>query len=337
MTKMRFSLGIGLLLIGWVLALSNPVPAHASGWVTGTTCTDGGCRDYKLWVPSGYDGHKPLPLFVMLHGCLLDADSFAAATRMNALAEQFNFLVLYPQQSPAANAAKCWNWFLPANQARDSGEAGIIASAVRTIRAQYKVHPQRVFAAGLSAGGAMAVILGATYPEVFPAIGVVAGLEFKAATDPLSAWLAMTYGGPDPALQGLAAYQAMGKRARVVKVILFQGTSDGIVNPVNGDQTVAQWATTNDYADDGVANHSVTGVAVGSQTGTVPDGYSYTRYFYVDGDADRLMEKWIVTGMAHAWPGGAADILYSDPKGPDASLLMCEFFRVCRAGNGQDD
>ncbi len=338
MSKIRLSFSVGLALVVLALVLAGPAPAHASDWVTGTACVGADCRAYKLWVPAAYDGHKPLPLLVMLHGCLQTAVDFASITRMNDLAEQYNFLVLYPEQPSTANGALCWNWFLRANQARGSGEPGIIADAVAKVRADYKVHPQKVFVAGLSAGGAMAVILGATYPDIFPAIGVVAGLEYKAATDPTGAFLAMASGGPDPATQGLAAYQAMGKYARVEKVILFQGTADTVVNPLNGDQTIAQWATTDDNADDGVANQSITGVAVGSQTGTVPGGYNYTRYFYVDGEGDRLMEKWTVTGMGHAWPGGTAGPLFSDPKGPNASLLICQFFKVCRnSGNGAGD
>lgn len=320
--KAKLSLALALVVLALLLA---PSITQASGWVTGSACVGADCRNYKLWVPAEYNGKSPIPLVVMLHGCLLTPDSFAAVTRMNELADKQNFLVVYPEQPNSANAALCWNWFLPANQARGSGEPAILASIVQKLESSYRVDQKRVYVGGISAGGAMAVIMGATYPDLFAAIAVHSGLEYKAATDAMSAFLAMKYGSPDPDGQGTVAYTAMGDYAHRMPTIVFQGTADTVVAPVNGDQVLEQWAETNDWIDDGKDNNSVSGISVKSKTGQVSNGYAYTEYLYENAHQQLLMQKWIVQGLGHAWSGGAPGA-WSDPKGPDASLMIWRFF-----------
>ncbi len=300
--------------------------SSAGSYTAGSFSNQDGTRAYKLYVPSGYRSQR-LPLVVMLHGCTQNAGDFAAGTKMNALAERDTFLVLYPEQSSAANGSMCWNWFEPAHQARGAGEPSIIAGMVQSTLARYRVDADRVFVAGMSAGGAMAVILGATYPDLFAAIGVSAGLEYKAATNLAGALIAQETGGPDPNLQGKLAYAASGSAARVVPTIVFHGQNDLTVAVVNGHQVLSQWAQTNDLADEGRDNGSISDTPAATFHGQVPGGYAYTRYVYTDAKRNALMEKWIVQTMTHRWSGGSAAGSYTDPKGPDASEEMLRFFR----------
>jgi poly(hydroxyalkanoate) depolymerase family esterase len=282
---------------------------------------------YKLFIPSSYRDGTAMPLVLMLHGCLQDNDQFAQVTRMNALAEQHGFLAVYPMQNTSVNPAKCWVWWEPASQQRGSGEPGFFASLVDKVRASYSVDPYRTHVAGFSGGAAAAVVLGAVYPDLFASIAVGSGLEFKAAESLNTSFPAMSIGGPGPAGQGDKAYAAMGPRARVVPVIVFHGTKDSTVNPVNGNQVLSQWAQTNDRADNGVDDDSITDTAAETETGRAPGGKTFTRTVYRSATGDVVMEKYLIDGMAHAWSGGASGS-YSDPGGPDASALAWAFFQA---------
>ncbi len=300
--------------------------ARAGSWLNGAVSNASGSRNYKLWIPAGYTGKTALPLLMMLHGCTQTPDDFATGTRMNSLAEKDNFLVVYPEQPAAANPLKCWNWFDPVHQSRGQGEPSLLAEIVNQVRASYKVDAGRTFVAGTSAGGAMAVIMGAAYPELFAAIGVHSGIAYKAATNLIEARTAMTLGESDAARLGQLAFQAMGDSKHLMRVIVFQGAADGAVAPSNADQLIAQWAQTNDYIDDGKDNNSVDDVADKLQEGAVPGGYSYRTFIYNDRAHKPLLEKWIVQELKHAWSGGDG-ASYTDPKGPNATQEMWRFFQ----------
>ncbi|MGI9952784.1 PHB depolymerase family esterase [Moorellaceae bacterium AZ2] len=310
--------------VGWELTGPDLKPAYAGTFVT-KTYTDG--RTYKVYIPTGYQSGTPVPLVVMLHGCTQDPDQFAAGTQMNLIAEQNNFIVVYPDQPSSSHPNKCWHWFDPFHQSRGSGEPSVIAGIVNQVKSEYTIDDNRIYVAGLSAGAAMAVIMGATYPDVFAAIGVHSGLEYKAATSEINAWNAMFQGGPDPNQQGAAAYNAMGSYKRVVPTIVFHGTSDYTVYPINGHQVLSQWAQTNDLASDGSDNNNIDDVADATINGSVPSGRTYTRYVYKDNSDLVIMEKYMVDGMGHAWSGGSSSGSYTDPQGPNASQIMWEFFR----------
>ncbi|WP_235867393.1 extracellular catalytic domain type 1 short-chain-length polyhydroxyalkanoate depolymerase [Priestia abyssalis] len=283
-------------------------------------------KGYKWYVPSGYDQKCPVPLVVMLHGCTQNADDFAVGTGMNELAEENNFIVLYPEQSKAANYNACWNWFRATHQKRGKGEPSVIAGMIEKIKDGYSIDEKCVFAAGLSAGGAMSVILGVTYPDLFAGIGVCAGLEYKAAHHVMGAYAAMAKGGPNPVRQGRKAYEEMGPHAAVMPVIVFHGDRDETVALKNADQLTTQWAVTNDLAQDGRLTGWMDDQADHIITGHVPGGREYQHYIYENDDGKAIMEKFIVAGMGHAWPGGSPKGSYTDSKGPDASRIMWEFF-----------
>jgi poly(hydroxyalkanoate) depolymerase family esterase len=300
------------------------------GWVAGEVKNSSGSLEYKLWVASGYRKDKSVPLVLMLHGCMQKVEDLSTASGMNDLADKKNFLVVYPEQTAAANPLRCWNWFDAKHQSRDAGEPSLIAAVISDIRSSYNVDAHRVFVVGISAGGAMAVVMGATYPELFAGLGVIAGLEYKAGTTVEAGLAAMKRGGPSPDQQGVLAFQAIqkssGEPKKRMPVIAFQGTKDPYVTPLNTDQLIAQWAQTNDYLDDGKDNDSVTVQSPNEVKGAVPNGYSYTRYLYKDSSGQSLLEKWLVDDLGHAWPGSVTADRFADPKGPNASAEIWRFF-----------
>jgi poly(hydroxyalkanoate) depolymerase family esterase len=257
-----------------------------------------GTRTYKVYLPAQH-ATQGLPLVVMLHGCKQDPDDFAAGTRMNELAEEMGFAVVYPAQSAKANVSACWNWFQAAHQARDAGEPSLIAGITREVIAHHGLDAQRVCAAGLSAGGAMAAVMGATYPELYAAIGIHSGLGYAAAQDLPTALAAMK--GKPGTKRGRAA------RARALPMIVFHGDQDTTVHPSNGE-------------------HAMSGTLEKTEAGEA-NGRAYTRTTHWDAAGKPVLEHWLVHGAGHAWSGGSASGSFTDPRGPDASREMLRFFR----------
>jgi poly(hydroxyalkanoate) depolymerase family esterase len=261
---------------------------------------------YRLHIPAGLAGAAPM--VVLLHGCEQDPDDFARGTRMDTLADTNGFVALYPEQPASENTLRCWNWFDPANQARGAGEPMIIADMVTD--AGSLAPASRVYAAGLSAGGALAVILGATYPDVFSAIAVHSGLEYAAASDATSALEAMASSGPPPDAQAAAATAAMGTFARSVPVLVLHGDADRTVAPANGLQVATQWAITDGFTATPTAMET-------DQAG----GRSVRRSTW-----GTTVELDQIADLGHAWSGGDPSGTYTDPAGPDASALIWAFF-----------
>ena len=266
-----------------------------------------GRRQYRLYVPAESQG-EPLPLIVMLHGCTQNADDFAAGTQMNALAERHRFLVAYPEQPQQANPSKCWNWFKPGDQQCERGEPSLIAGITREIISEQNVDPARVYVAGLSAGGAMAAIMVAEYPELYAAAGVHSGLPARCAHDLPSALAAMKGGKrPVQARRGAHGTASLPKRP----VIVFHGDADATVNIRNAAQLV-----------DGF---SARPQGDGEQRRTDAGGRACTVSRLVSADGIDA-ELWTIHGAPHAWAGGNARGSYTDPAGPDASAEMLRFF-----------
>jgi poly(hydroxyalkanoate) depolymerase family esterase len=287
-----------------------------------------GNHPYFVYIPETYQITTPVPLVVMLHGCTQTAADFAIGTSMNLLAEQHGFVVLYPQQTSASNPRRCWNWFLPANQQRGCGEPARIVGMIKNLRQQtfrWTIDPARIYVAGLSAGASMAIILGATYPDLFAAIGVHSGLEYQAATSVKSAFEAMRRGGPDPQQQGRTAYIAMGDFSRVVPAVVFHGTNDTTVSPANGDQVAQQWLQTN-YLASSDASTIDFNYPTRATAGQISNGYSYVVATWNASNGDEVQTYWKIGSMGHAWSGGNSAGSHTDPQGPSASIAMYNFF-----------
>jgi len=260
-----------------------------------------GKRSYKLYIPAIATPGKLMPLVVMLHGCTQTPDDFATGTAMNRLADERGLMVAYPAQPVSANRNRCWNWFKPADQARDGGEPALIAGIARQILRDHPADPRRVYIAGLSAGGAAAAIAANAYPDIFAAAGVHSGLPIGAAQDPMSAFLAMRAGSP-------GSHQSV-----AMPTIIFHGDADQTVNPRNGRSVAAR------------ALGSFPGLTETVRTSS-KGGHKFSKTAHRAQNRKSYCEYWTVTGAGHAWSGGNAKGTFADPKGPDASREMIRFF-----------
>ena len=263
-----------------------------------------GTREYKLFLPAPSSvradavapAGRPLPLLVMLHGCTQNADDFAAGTRMNEAAQRHGFAVLYPVQSQKSNPQRCWNWFKHSHQQRGRGEAALLADMTRHIVDTHGLDARRVYVAGLSAGGAMAAVLGDCYPELFAAVGVHSGLAPGVARDLPSALAAMN----GSAAGGMTT--APPKRPTIV----IHGRRDATVHPSNAERFKAD------------ANHRLRREAIAGGS----------RDQRVDADGRVWLEHWFIDGAPHAWSGGSAAGSYTHPAGPCATTAMLRFFEL---------
>lgn len=262
----------------------------------GSFSNDAGSRRYRLYVPSR-PATGPRPLVVMLHGCKQDPEDFAAGTTMNLVAEESGCLVLYPEQAAHANHSHCWNWFEQAHQQHGAGEPSLIAGMTRQVLREHGGDPARVYVAGLSAGGAMAAVMAAAYPDLYAAVGVHSGLAAGSARDLMS---------------GLQAMKGKGRKhaspPRPVPAIVFHGDGDAVVHPANGQAVYRQFGS------------------AASGTEIEEHGQGHTRSMVLDASGRVVAEHWNLHGAGHAWSGGSTAGSYAVASGPDASREMLRFF-----------
>jgi poly(hydroxyalkanoate) depolymerase family esterase len=304
------NLHLGYLLLGSSLLLACSVAVSPTHSLSAPRFKDEvfgdaqGTRSYKLYVPASYRDDQPAPLLVMLHGCTQSADDFAAGTGMNTLAEKHGVLVAYPEQPATANPQKCWNWYLPEHQGANAGEPAVLAGITREVMQRFRVDPARVYVAGISAGGAMALILAATHPELYAAVGAHSAVPYRAASNVGEALAAMR---GDRSAEPVSV-------ARAVPLIVIHGAADPVVNVANSRRVVAQWA-----AAGGVDRNAA------QEVRDTAGGYRYSRSILRDRSGRAMLEEWVVDGLGHAWSGGSSAGTYTDTKGPNASEVMLRF------------
>ncbi|WP_037472021.1 extracellular catalytic domain type 1 short-chain-length polyhydroxyalkanoate depolymerase [Simplicispira psychrophila] len=287
---------------------------------------NGALHHYWLYVPPDAAAGTPMPLVMMLHGCSQEAKEFAIATDMNPAAAQAHTLVLYPEQARGANPGGCWNWFEPDNQRRGQGELGLMVAMLHDVMARHPVDAQRVYAAGISAGGAMAALLAREYPELFAAIGVHSGLQAGAADNMMAALSAMNNGAK---LGPQAQPTAHPSGAEQPALIVFHGDADTTVHVKNGQQLV-EAALQAALGEQGTVQHE-------TLHGQSSAGQGFTRTMYraappADAPADSpqgadvLAEHWVLHSAGHAWSGGNARVSQTDARGVSATQEMLRFF-----------
>jgi poly(3-hydroxybutyrate) depolymerase len=190
------------------------------------------------------------------------------------------------------------------------GEPSIIAGITSEIISEFEIDPQRVFITGLSAGGAMAAVMGKTYPELYAAVGIHSGLAYQCATDLASALSAMR--GDTGLKPRKRKIKTASDNSLRIRTILFHGDADHIVHPSNAAKIVEALTKTGDTEERVVVPSPVV--------------RAYTRVLWRDQTGAAMIEQWIIHGSGHAWSGGSANGTYTDPRGPDASRAMVSFF-----------
>lgn len=286
-----------------------------------------GARSFLLHLPKNYQSHKTYPLIVALHGCLQGANSFAGGARLKEYADRHQAILIVPSQSMIANPYKCWNWFFPVNQDR-SGEPALVVEMINKMKEQYKIDQRRVYAMGMSAGAGIANTLANCYPELFRAIGGHHGIQHKATENPMLAQDVFFRGPKIPAARAAEkGYQCQGGRpkSKLMPAITIQGDR-GVMDSSNSRAVEAQFLAYNDLLHNGSLDDSL---PLSQKTIKISsdEHYDYNVYQWLTPTGQRLVERIDIIGLGHSWSGGDAQYDWNDPKGPEATALIFDFFR----------
>lgn len=295
-------------------AAGRPVGSRVLHGEDGVYTDENGSLRYKLCLSSSLRARPPL--FVMLHGASQSASDFATGTRMQEVVEECGGVALFPEQSRSAHPMGSWNWYDTRHQIAGGGEPSLLVGLTRRIAAEHGVDRRRIYVAGMSSGGAMAVILGQAFPSVFAAVGVHSGIPCGAAHDLLSALRTMNSGPP-------AAQARHAQPSHCVPTIVFHGDNDRTVHPLNAVAVLAQALRREGVAPAG-------GEILSTGPTTMPGGRKVTLTTHRWQRQPSHAELWIVHGSGHAWTGGNAQASYTDGAGPDASREMMRFFLTHR-------
>ncbi|MEI9411944.1 PHB depolymerase family esterase [Mesorhizobium salmacidum] len=245
------------------------------------------------WTYRPKDLAADAPLVVALHGCTQSAVSYDRGAGWSRMADRKGFAVLYPEQQRSNNANLCFNWFAPDDTRRGSGEALSIRQMIEAVVIANDVDRTGIFVTGLSAGGAMAAAMLATYPEVFAGGAIIAGLPYGSATTLPQAFDRMRgHGGPTAKQLASAVKQASGHSGPWPKLSVWHGSADTTVSPVNSDQLVRQWLALHGQSE--------------AQADTA-ERQGYRRDVWRDATNQEVVESYLIPGMAHGTPVDSAD------------------------------
>ena len=270
-----------------------------------------GGMEYRLVTPAGLQGQ--VPLFVHIHGANISTEDVSHQSRLNELASQRGFVVVYPQEDPGQNAG-IWDGEVAAAEGREGRATSLIAQITREVMAAHPIDPRRVFVGGISAGSTMAIVMAAQYPDLYTAMQAEGGDR---------------YGPPtvDQEQAGRDVYDAMGPRARRIPFMLSIGTLDPFGYTTNTDSVARHWLIAHDWLDDGLRNDSVSLLPASTRSGR--DGKNYSVDTYVDAQGCVLVERWLIEGMFHAYAGGNPAAIYditSDANAPHMREIAYDFF-----------
>lgn len=258
--------------------------------VTGFGDNPGNLRMFAF-VPAQLQ--KPRALVVVLHGCGQTAAAYDLGAGWSTLAKHYGFALVMPEQQRVNNGNTCFNWFNPEDTARDGGEARSIREMIAHLAEAHRIDPKRVFITGLSAGGGMTSVMLATYPEVFAAGAVIAGLPYGIASNLREALDGMFHSPQRPERElGDFVRRASNHRGPWPKMSVWHGSADRTVNPGNASEIVKQWLDLHDLPAVPMAE-------------TIVDGYPRQAWWNKDGET--LVESCAITDMAHGTPLGLAD------------------------------
>ena len=232
-------------------------------------------------------------LVVVLHGCGQNAAGYDLGAGWSTLAKHYGFALLLPEQQPSNNANRCFNWFDPQDSKRGGGEASSIRQMIGRMVSDHRIDKHRIFITGLSAGGAMTSVMLASYPEIFAAGAIIAGLPYGVATNPREAASGMFQSPARPASElGELVRKASKHCGPWPKVSVWHGGADRTVDPANADEIVKQWLDVHQLPSAPMSESNV-------------DGYPHQIWWNADGET--VVESYTITNMAHGTPLGTAE------------------------------
>ncbi len=295
-------------------------------WIHRNFRGNDGAREYDVYLPSGLSLDERVPALLLLHGCQQRSVDFATDSGFVAAADTHSFLIVAPRQERHHQLQRCWRWYESEHQGRDRGEPAILAGIVAEVSAEeqlWRVDRRRVYAAGLSAGGAMALIMATTYPDVIAAAGVHSATAYRSASQGFGAFGAM-------AAQSTLPVYDLGDR-EMAPVVLIHGTNDPVVRAPNADRIVDQWLASRD-------SRRLSGLdrvrPLATTRALVVDGRHCLRTRWYTARGRRVLEYWRIDGLRHAWSGAARKGAFVDPRGPSAAEVMTAFFAKHKLPHG---